>query len=202
MKYVDPDGRAIETGWDAFNVALDASSFVSNMVSGNYSGAAWDLFSLLYDSAATVVPGLPGGTGSAKLVSKLTAEYGDEAASLVLKYSDDMAEIVFKGGNSKKRANNLIKNGIERGENQAAHHIVAGGSKYAKDTRKILAKFNISVNDAVNGVFLDKSMHSKLHTKEYYQKVQKYLSENAQSREEVVNALKDIAKILSIGGSL
>ena len=202
MRYVDPDGKVIETGWDAFNVALDASSFVSNMASGNYSGAAWDLFSLLYDSAATVVPGLPGGTGSAKLVSKLTAEYGDEAASLVLNYSDDMAEIVFKGGNSKKLANNLIKNGIERGENQAAHHIVAGGSKYAKDTRKILAKFNISVNDAVNGVFLDKSMHSKLHTKEYYQKVQEYLSENAQSREEVVNALKDIAEILSSGGSL
>ena len=199
---MDPDGKVIETGWDAFNVVLDASSFVSNMVSGNYSGAAWDLFSLLYDSAATVVPGLPGGTGSAKLVSKLTAEYGDEAASLVLNYSDDMAEIVFKGGNSKKLANNLIKNGIERGENQAAHHIVAGGSKYAKDTRKILAKFNISVNDAVNGVFLDKSMHSKLHTKEYYQKVQEYLSENAQSREEVVNALKDIAEILSSGGSL
>ena len=199
---MDPDGEVIETGWDAFNVALDASSFVSNMVSGNYSGAAWDLFSLLYDSVATVVPGLPGGTGSAKLVSKLTAEYGDEAASLVLTYSDDMAEIVFKGGNSKKLANNLIKNGIERGADQAAHHIVAGGSKYAKDTRKILARFNISVNDAANGVFLDKSIHSKLHTKEYYQKVQEYLSENAQSREEVVNALKDIAEILSSGGSL
>ena len=195
MRYVDPDGRAIETGWDAFNVALDASSFVSNMVSGNYSGAAWDLFSLLYDSAATVVPGLPGGTGSAKLVSKLTAEYGDEAASLVLNYSDDMAEIVFKGGNSKKLANNLIKNGIERGENQAAHHIVAGGSKYAKDTRKILAKFNISVNDAVNGVFLDKSKHVGLHTKEYYKKIQMEL-QNLKTREQVIDKLADIAKRL------
>ena len=201
MRYVDPDGKVIETGWDAFNVALDASSFVSNMVSGNYSGAAWDLFSLLYDSAATVVPGLPGGTGSAKLVSKLTVEYGDEAASLVLNYSDDMAEIVFKGGNSKKLANNLIKNGIERGENQAAHHIVAGGSKYAKDTRKIPAKFNISVNDAVNGVFLDKSMHSKLHTKEYYQKVHRLLKD-LNTKEEVVDILKYIGEVLSSGGSL
>ena len=201
MRYVDPDGRAIETGWDAFNVALDASSFVSNMVSGNYSGAAWDLFSLLYDSAATVVPGLPGGTGSAKLVSKLTAEYGDEAASLVLNYSDDMAEIVFKGGNSKKLANNLIKNGIERGENQAAHHIVAGGSKYAKDTRKILAKFNISVNDAANGVFLDKSKHVGLHTKEYYQKVHRLLKD-LNTKEEVVDILKYIGEIVSSGDSL
>ena len=201
MRYVDPDGKVIETGWDVFNVALDASSFVSNMVSGNYSGAAWDLFLLLYDSAATVIPGLPGGTGSAKLVSKLTAEYGDEAASLVLNYSDDMAEIVFKGGNSKKLANNLIKNGIERGENQAAHHIVAGGSKYAKDTRKILARFNISVNDAANGVFLDKSMHSKLHTKEYYQKVYDIL-EGSNSKEDILNRLEYISNILSSGGTL
>ena len=198
---MDPDGRAVETGWDAFNVALDASSFVSNMISGNYSGAAWDLFSLLYDGAATAVPGLPGGTGAAKLISKLTAEYGDEAASLVLKYSDDMAEIVFKGGNSKKLANNLIKNGIERGADQAAHHIVAGGSKYAKDTRKILAKFNISVNDAVNGVFLDKSIHVGLHTKEYYEKIHGLL-EKATTKEEVINILQSVADILSSGGTL
>ena len=198
---MDPDGRAVETGWDAFNVALDASSFVSNMISGNYSGAAWDLFSLLYDGAATAVPGLPGGTGAAKLISKLTAEYGDEAASLVLKYSDDMAEIVFKGGNSKKLANNLIKNGIERGADQAAHHIVAGGSKYAKDTRKILARFNISVNDAANGVFLDKSIHVGLHTKEYYEKIHGLL-EKATTKEEVINILQSVADILSSGGTL
>ena len=201
VKYVDPDGNALETGWDAFNAALDLSSFAANMFSGNYLEAAFDLASLLYDGFATAVPGLPGGTGAAKLISKLTAEYGDEAASLVLKYSDDMAEIVFKGGNSQKLGKNLLKAGFERGENQAAHHIVAGGSKYAKDTRKILAKFDIDINDAANGVFLDKSKHVGLHTKEYYQKVYGLL-EDLNSKEEVLETLKYIAETLSNGGSL
>ena len=84
---------------------------------------------------------------------------------------------------------------------QAAHHIVAGGSKYAKDTRKILARFNISVNDTANGVFLDKSMHSKLHTKEYYQKVYDIL-EGSNSKEDTLNRLEYISNILSSGGTL
>ena len=73
--------------------------------------------------------------------------------------------------------------------------VIAGGSKYAKDTRKILAKFNISVNDAVNGVFLDKSMHVGLHTKEYYKKIQMEL-QNLKTREQVIDKLADIAKRL------
>lgn len=201
VRYTDPDGKAIETGWDVFNAALDVTSFASNMMSGNYIGAAWDLASLLYDGFATAIPGLPGGTGSVKLITKLTKEYGDDAASLVLKYSDDMAEIVFKGGNSRKLANNLIKSGVDRGTNQAAHHIVAGGSKYAKDTRKILAKFDININDAANGVFLDKSKHVGLHTKEYYEKVHGLL-EKATSKDDVLNILHEISDILSNGGSL
>lgn len=202
MRYVDPTGEVAETAWDAFNAALDVSSFISNISSGNYIGAAFDIASLLYDGFATAIPVLPGGAGSAKLVGKLSAEYGDETANLVLKYSDDMAEIVFKGGNSRKLANNLIKSGVDRGSNQAAHHIVAGGSKYAKDTRKILAKFNIGINDAANGVFLDKSKHAGLHTKEYYKKVHDYLLENSNSKQDILNALNDIAEVLSKGGEL
>ena len=198
VKYTDPNGRVIETGWDAFNVALDITSFASNMVSGNYAGAAWDLASLLYDGFATATPGLPGGTGSVKLISKLSKEYGDDAAKLVLKYSDDIAEIIFKGGNSAKLGRNLIKSGIERGVNQAAHHIVAGGSRFAKNTRKILAKFGIGINDAVNGVFLDASKHAGLHKKQYYEKVEKLLSE-AKTKEDAIKILKDIGKQLSEG---
>ena len=88
VKYVDPDGRCFDTIWDAFNASLDVASFKSNIISGNYVGAAWDFASLLYDGFATATPVLPGGTGSAKLISKLSAEYGDDAAKLVLKYAD------------------------------------------------------------------------------------------------------------------
>lgn len=201
VRYIDPDGKAIETGWDVFNAALDVTSFASNMMSGNYIGAAWDLASLLYDGFATAIPGLPGGTGSAKLITKLTKEYGDDAARLVLKYSDDMAEIVFKGGNSRKLGHNIkallgLKDADVVGK--AAHHIVAGGSRFAKDTRKILAKFNIDINDAVNGVYLDTAKHAGLHTKEYYNKVQTLL-EGCKNKEQVINTLKMIATELAEG---
>ena len=198
IKYTDPDGRVIETGWDAFNTALDLTSLANNLMAGNYVGAAWDLASLLYDGFATATPGLPGGTGSAKLIAKLTKEYGDDAAKLLLKYTDDVAEIVFKGGNSAKLAKNLIKEGFKRGEKQAAHHIVAGGSRFAKNTRVILAKFGIGINDAINGVFLDVSKHAGLHTKAYYQKVESLLR-NAKSKEDAIQILKDISKALMDG---
>ena len=74
VKYVDPDGRCFDTIWDAFNASLDVASFKSNIISGNYVGAAWDFASLLYDGFATATPVLPGGTGSAKLISKLSAD--------------------------------------------------------------------------------------------------------------------------------
>ena len=44
-------------------------------------------------------------------------------------------------------------------------------------------------------------MHSKLHTKEYYQKVHRLLKD-LNTKEEVVDILKDIGEVLSSGGSL
>jgi RHS repeat-associated protein len=66
----DPTGNAIETPWDAFNVALDVASLGANLAVGNYGGAAVDASALLYDGAATVVPGLPGGAGAALKVAR------------------------------------------------------------------------------------------------------------------------------------
>lgn len=75
---------------------------------------------------------------------------------------------------------------------------MAGGSKYATDTRIILAEFHIDINDAANGVFLETSKHVGLHTKDYYKQVHKILSK-ATSREEALNMLKDIGQQLAEG---
>ena len=65
IKNIDPDGRAVETIWDAANVALDATSLVANAASGNILSAAVDAGALLVDVAATAVPFVPGGAGTA-----------------------------------------------------------------------------------------------------------------------------------------
>ena len=62
-KYMDPDGRAVETGWDILNVAIGLGSLGANIASGNWVGAAVDAAGLVYDVAATAVPGLPAGAG-------------------------------------------------------------------------------------------------------------------------------------------
>ena len=123
----------IETAWDAFNAALDIYSFVTSMQGGKYWEAALDIASLLYDGFSTATPGLPGGTGAAKLVTKLSTEYGDEAAQLVLKYTDDIAGLMFIVGNSSKLSNALETAGYIKKSTEAAHHI---GSRWFKVCKK------------------------------------------------------------------
>jgi hypothetical protein len=68
---VDLDGEAVETVWDAFNVGLGAVSFADNVNEGNYGWAAVDAIGVVLDSAAVVVPFVPGGAGTAIKVSRV-----------------------------------------------------------------------------------------------------------------------------------
>jgi RHS repeat-associated protein len=75
-RYIDPDGRAIETPWDVANVALDVASLSGNVATGNWGAAALDFVSLAYDGTATVIPGLPAGGGvSLKVGRALSKAY-------------------------------------------------------------------------------------------------------------------------------
>lgn len=73
-KFVDPDGRAAETLWDAFNIALGLTSFRSNVREGNYGSAALDAVGIAIDSVAAAVPFIPGGAGSILKVGREGAE--------------------------------------------------------------------------------------------------------------------------------
>ena len=64
IKYVDPDGRWIESLWDAVNVAMGVESFVSNIHEGNVSDALVDGVGIALDAIATILPVVPGGVST------------------------------------------------------------------------------------------------------------------------------------------
>ena len=76
--------------------------------------------------------------------------------------------------------------GTVRPSGTDAHHIVAGGAGSAAEARAILARFDIDINAAENGVFLPSNtasvslsgsaVHSRVHTDAYYSEVNRLLS--------------------------
>lgn len=103
----------------------------------------------------------------------------------------------------------LAAAGHVRPPGTAAHHIVAGSSRYGAHARAILQRFGIGINDAANGVFLPASraapngagaaVHSTLHTSTYYQTVNNLLG-RASTRAEAEAALEAIRQKLLSGG--
>jgi RHS repeat-associated protein len=82
---------------------------------------------------------------------------------------------------SKALSNNMTKSGTPRPANSAAHHIVGDTAKLAAPARGVLAKHDIHVDDAINGVFLpnrnnvDSSvpgiLHNGKHPNSYFENV-------------------------------
>lgn len=100
---------------------------------------------------------------------------------------------------------NLGERSVRPTHKHASHHIVAGYSRKAADTRKILKKFGVGINDAINGVFLPTTKgvspacyHPKLHTNAYYNTVHSMLKQ-ASSKSEVISILNKIADMLLKG---
>ena len=65
IKYVDPNGKWLETAWDIANVAMDAVSLESNIKDGNFGAAMIDGVGLVLDLGAAILPIVPGGAGTA-----------------------------------------------------------------------------------------------------------------------------------------
>lgn len=64
-KYTDPDGRYIESVWDATSLSIGVVSLKNNVSAGNWGAAAADVAGIVVDSAAMALPVVPGGAGAA-----------------------------------------------------------------------------------------------------------------------------------------
>jgi hypothetical protein len=108
-------------------------------------------------------------------------------SSLTAKHAQELREAMNAAGKT-------LKAGEE------AHHIVPSTHTYpsADQARKILGKYGIKVNEAVNGVPLKESLHEGLHTHKYMDKVYDLLK-GAKSRQAVEAALKDIEDLIKAG---
>ena len=94
VRNTDSDGRIVETGWDAANVAMDATSLIANAATGNYWSAAVDGAALIYDVAATAVPGLPGGAGGSieGLSREQGCQYGTNCKDCISSYEKQLSQ--------------------------------------------------------------------------------------------------------------
>lgn len=159
MMGIDPLGLVIETGWDGINVGIDIISIGANGAAGNYFAVVVDVVGLAYDVTAVVIPGLPGGAGT------IIQTY---RGSKLARNLDDIGEGATKGL-------------------EACHHIVARGSKFAKEAQDKLKALGIDA--AVNGVALPKDFHNKIHTGDYYKMIND-LSRTWHSVEDAVVGLR------------
>lgn len=76
-------------------------------------------------------------------------------------------------------------------DGEHAHHIVASTHWRAADARDILEEFDVVVNSAINGVFVDEIYHSTLHT---HAKIDSIilLIMNADSKSEIISILANL----------
>lgn len=82
QKYVDPDGRIIETAWDVASIAMGVASTGANIAAGNYGKAAVDVVGVVVDTAAMLVPGVPGGAGAGIKAFRAADEVADVAKNV------------------------------------------------------------------------------------------------------------------------
>lgn len=74
-KFRDPDGRYIETAFDAVSLGLSFSAFVNEPSWGNFAALA-------YDGAATVAPFIPGGAGVVRAGATGTSKAAQSTADV------------------------------------------------------------------------------------------------------------------------
>lgn len=113
------------------------------------------------------------GTGPTPYMAQVNQNIADFIVRIA-KEIDDEINYVFRS-DSLVLGKNLEQVGYGRLSGEDAHHIVAAAAAPAEPARLALAGAGMDINDANNGVFLDRSYHQTLHTNVYYNTVNVFL---------------------------
>jgi len=147
-KFVDPDGRFVDTIADVVFIGADVAAIASEGLTVT-NGIA-----LTADVAFTFIPGATGGGALVRTIATAAPR--------------------FYEGSRLARAMSNVGRGVEKGVEQA-HHIVAQGAHLADEARTILGKVGIDVHSALNGAALRTAEHAGMHTRAYYKQVNEIL---------------------------
>ena len=235
VMFVDSNGLWIETIWDIFSFGSSVVEVAANPTSiGAWIGLAGDAIDIFIPGGGIgeAVDAVRAGVkvsdavddivDTAKAIDRVTDTVDSihDASKTADRIGDSIestSSAIRKAGNafenielpsSRTLRKNMRNSGIVEPEySNAAHHIVAGRASGAKESRSILEKFSISINDASNGVFLPNvknldgvaaTFHNSMHTKTYYDTVNKLLRD-AESADEAKAILRNIAGSLELG---
>lgn len=119
LRYNDPDGRMVESLWDAANLAMGAASLYKNIQSGNYLGAALDGVGVVADGVSLALPFVPGGAG---------------ATFKAIRTADAVAD----GAKATKEATQVAKAGKEATETSKKAIVIGEGMRDIKTVAKQL----------------------------------------------------------------
>jgi len=154
VKYVDPNGKWVETAWDIVNVMIDVASLASNIENGNTKDAIIDGVGLVMDVAAVLLP-VPGGAGTA-LKSVRAADKAYDAAKATKTATTGIKATANNYRLALQKATGKLGKGFE------AHHTLP--QKY----RKRFEDLGINIDEPGNVVWRKSEGHrakSAKHTK-------------------------------------
>lgn len=195
----------VDEGWDFINIGTDVVTMWCDAKSGRIGGAFVDLVGGAYDTAAAVVPYMPGGAGALIKTIRLS-----EAAKGLSKRMRAVA-LTLKGADKATQIKALRYTQTIADD---AHHIIpAAGAdsrwlkgtlrKQMDDLRARATKAGFDINGAENGVALPKKFHQGgIHDIDYYNEVLDTFK-GAKSKDEFIKGTDILAeKLLKQSGKL
>jgi hypothetical protein len=196
--FTDPDGRSscgATEGLTCFTTVSEGPSD-SNANAGGGGGTAVKVGAVLGGVAGAVVAG---GCdiytlGACAMANPTLVGAGAAGGALV----GASAGAMLSSGSTILAKNIAAATSAVKTQFEASHHIVAENDPRAAASRSILARVNMDINSAFDGMNMSSMYHSRLHTNVYHAAVQAALS-GADSYTEVAATLTGIRFQINMG---